>query len=413
MSFRKKIGVMVASTGLAQLSLIVTGVVAARGLGPEDRGYYAVLTLVPLVLSQVSQLGIPIAVTYFLASDGGVADGMLSKLRRIVSTQALTAVAIALVTVLVLRHRIDGNLILPALLMVPAIVGLIVQEYAYAVLQGLDRFGHVAVARLFPAVVYALIAGALWFGDAVSLATMSGAWAIAYCLSALLGIVMIRRIGLPRSKPGTARSTRELMRFGARAFVGTVAPMDVFRFDQILGSILLTPVSLGIYVVSAAFSSLPKIVAANVGHVVYVDTANRIAVSRSHLSALVGKVVRLSLLGAIPCLVLIALLPMLNDFMFGAEFADAALPSQILVAAAWISGVRRLVSEFAKGVGKPEVQAAAEVTICGVVAVFAFALCPIYGYTGLAVAVGVSQMIVLLLSIGLLMVYLRRDGIRT
>lgn len=393
---------MVVSTGVAQLSLVVTGVVAARGLGPVDRGHYAVLTLVPLVLSQAIQMGVPIALTYFLASDRALNGSVRDKALWVMVSQALAAVCLALLGLQVFQAGIDEALLLPALLLIPAVIGLIVQEYAYAVLQGLDHFNHVAVARLFPAVVYALLAAALWFNESVTLVTMSAAWSTAYCLSAILGVAMIWRIGVPGSQAGVRRSVPDLFRFGARAFVGTVAPMDVFRLDQIFGSFLLSPVSLGIYVVSQAFSSIPKIIGANTGHVVYVDTANRMAEDPRQLPALVRKIAKLSALGAIPCAALIAVLPVLNRLFFGAEFADADVPSQILVGAAWISAVRRIVSEFAKGLGKPEVQTIAEIVICFMVGGLALALCPAWGYTGLAAAVALSQAAVLALSIALL-----------
>ncbi|WP_293374293.1 oligosaccharide flippase family protein [Nevskia sp.] len=413
MSFRNKIGAMVASTGAGQAALIVTGVVAARGLGPEDRGHFALVTLVPPVLSQVVQFGIPIAVTYVLASDRGMGKAVRGELFRIVLMQLLLAAALTVAAVFILLPQVDKTLVVPALFMVPAVVALIIQEYTYATLQGLDRFGHVAVARLLPSLLYALMAATLWIRDQVTVTTMSAAWAAAYSLSAIIGLLIARRIGLPRADSEGTKTAGEMVRFGARSFIGTLAPMDVLRFDQILGGILLTPYSLGIYVVAQAFSALPKIVAANIGYVVYVDTANRMAENPKQVSALFMKVIRLSLLGAVPCIALVVLLPTLNLFMFGAEFEDAALSSQILVGAAWVSACRRLISEFAKGLGKPEIQTASEIAICLAAAGLAYWLCSPYGFLGLAVAVAGSQIIALLLSIGLLVGALRRDERRS
>src|SRR5262249_6996583 len=51
----------------AQAALVVTGVVSTRALGPTDRGYFALLLLLPAVLQQLGSLGLPLATTYFIA----------------------------------------------------------------------------------------------------------------------------------------------------------------------------------------------------------------------------------------------------------------------------------------------------------------------------------------------------------
>ncbi|HSE05616.1 MAG TPA: hypothetical protein VLK35_15820, partial [Methylomirabilota bacterium] len=49
--------------------LVVTGVLLARMLGPDGRGYLAALILWPLVITQLGNLGIPSALTYSIARD--------------------------------------------------------------------------------------------------------------------------------------------------------------------------------------------------------------------------------------------------------------------------------------------------------------------------------------------------------
>ena len=57
-------------TGVAmQTVLLLSGVVVARALGPTDRGYLALLALVPVLLWQLGSLGLPVATTYFVAQD--------------------------------------------------------------------------------------------------------------------------------------------------------------------------------------------------------------------------------------------------------------------------------------------------------------------------------------------------------
>ena len=73
-------------TGLAtQASLLVTGIIAARALGVEDRGHFAFIFLVAQVIAVFGTLGVPIALTYFIASDPTRTRRFAWRLRRFVS----------------------------------------------------------------------------------------------------------------------------------------------------------------------------------------------------------------------------------------------------------------------------------------------------------------------------------------
>jgi O-antigen/teichoic acid export membrane protein len=66
-----------ASGVFAQGVLVVTGVVAARTLGPTDRGYLALVVLVPTVLVLAGNIGLPLATTYFMAKGPSCARSAL------------------------------------------------------------------------------------------------------------------------------------------------------------------------------------------------------------------------------------------------------------------------------------------------------------------------------------------------
>ena len=57
-----------------QLVLIISGIIAARILGVAGRGYFALLTIFPVVLCQLGGLGLPQAVTYYTARNREHAD---------------------------------------------------------------------------------------------------------------------------------------------------------------------------------------------------------------------------------------------------------------------------------------------------------------------------------------------------
>ena len=66
---RRSLGGSLATAGFLQLVLVASGVIVARGLGAEDRGYLALLVVISGMCTLVGSLGIFSAVTYYLARD--------------------------------------------------------------------------------------------------------------------------------------------------------------------------------------------------------------------------------------------------------------------------------------------------------------------------------------------------------
>src|SRR4051812_19391438 len=89
------------SGGVNQLALLVTGILAARALGPDGRGTQALLTLLPFVLSQVGTLGLPSAVVYFVGTSGVSSRSLARLLRRPAAVQSVVS-AVAQVGILLL-----------------------------------------------------------------------------------------------------------------------------------------------------------------------------------------------------------------------------------------------------------------------------------------------------------------------
>ena len=130
-----------ASGLVGQLMLLVSGILVARTLGPTDRGYLALLVLLPAVLQHVGTLGLPLATTYFIARD----EADEAAVRRNI---ALPAVAQAIVLVLlqagllVLLLEGDPDRVKKAAVVSLALLpGALADMYGKALLQGQGRYG--------------------------------------------------------------------------------------------------------------------------------------------------------------------------------------------------------------------------------------------------------------------------------
>jgi len=110
--------------------------------------------------------------------------------------------------------------------------------------------------------------------------------------------------------------------------------------------------ALGIYVVAIAFSNLPRFVAQSIGSVAFPRIAS--ADSEAARWATTIRAARIGVLAiAAFTAALIVALPVLIPLLFGDEFRDAIGVGRILLLAAFFLSTHRLLTELARGLGRP------------------------------------------------------------
>src|SRR5262245_45882316 len=173
---RSVLGTLAASGGL-QLLVIVSGVLVARSLGPEDRGYLALLIVIGTVCAIAGTLGIPAAMTYHIARDP-------SQSRRIASSLAWVAVA-QLAAVFVVQAAALAAVVYsdPPRVQMAAVMslflppGILALSFGLAILQGERRFTAYNILRIAPSVAYVVGVVVVYALDATSLVLFMALWA--------------------------------------------------------------------------------------------------------------------------------------------------------------------------------------------------------------------------------------------
>jgi O-antigen/teichoic acid export membrane protein len=392
-----------ASGVLGQLALVVTGVITTRTLGPTDRGYLALVVLVPNVLLIVGTLGLPRAVTFYIASDRSQESAVLRAIRVPVLAQivVLTLTQAALVALLVYDE--PERVHWAALVALPMLGGAIVDYYSKAILQGQGRYLLFNILRN-AAVTFYLVgvlgvfltghAGLVEFAIAVSVSAVAAGIVSAYAATA----------GRPSVAPEQTDVSRdELMRFGLRGYFVSLSPIGVFQLDQALIGLFLSPRSLGLYVAALAFTNLPLFIARSIGLIAFPQVARAGATQAQEMRRfLVFSIVSVGLVVALLELAAGVLVPL----FFGSDFDEAVLLTRILLIGALFGGIRRVLTDVASGAGRPGLGSFAEVTAWFVVLPAMAILAPVWGVDGVAAAVAISSAASLLT----LVVLVRRSG---
>lgn len=374
-----------------QAAVLVSGILVARLLGVEDRGHLALLWVLALALTFVATTGLPASTTYWVARDPGGSRRLGRLIVRVGVVQAILATA-AQACVLALVVGDDEGYVQAAavisLVVVPCMVACL---HSMAFLQGLEQFKGWSAIRVLPALVYALVVLGFAVGGGAGLVAVTAAWVSGYVLCAF---VAVRRavISLPKETPGPQPSFAALQRFGAKAFLGTASPSDTLQLDQALVGLFLSPAALGLYVVGLAFTNLPRIVAQSVGFVAFPHVARQEdpQAARRAMWFATGAtaVVVAAIVGALELTS-----GLLVPFLFGPEFGDAVELTRILLAAAAVVSVRRVLADGARGAGYPGLGTAAEVASSMVLIPLMAVLAGGLGVTGVAIALVIAAVV--------------------
>lgn len=372
---------------LGQGALVVSGVLAARMLGLEDRGYLALAVFVPVVLAQVAHLGLPQAVTYFGAREPGAGQAMARRVAPIAGGQAAVAIAVHVALLWVFFGGSSREAWTAGVLSLAVAPAGLAQQYGLAVLQGQRRFLEFNVLRVLPASLYSLAVLALFLVGAGGLVAVAAVWVLVQAGVATCTLVTAVR-GLPRTS-AEAPSRRAMARFGLDGFLGSTSPVETFRVDQALIGLFLAPAALGLYVVGLSFTNLPRFIAQSVGVVAF----PRIAAEGDAVTAqrAAWRFVALTL---VACAAIVGPLwvaaPWLVPLFFGDEFRGAVVLTRLLLLGTLFLAVRRILSDVTRGLGLPRLGSVAELVSWLVLVPALAVLMPQRGVEGVAIAMVAS-----------------------
>ena len=372
-----------------QAVLVVSGILVARALGPEKRGYLALLVIFPAILSQLGSLGLPQAATYFIAMNRDDARVVYNQLKVPILGQALVLVIIHLVIVSLYVSHEPREVIMAGYLSLAVIPGMLAQQYGLAVLQGCQMYRPFNVMRLMPATMYAILILSIFLAQVAFLPSIAFVWVCSYVMVGLFTVYFatFKVLRLAENKNNTiSPSLVQMLKFGLKGLLGTTSPMQNFRIDQLVAGLFLSPAALGFYVVGQAFTNIVRFIAQSAGMVEYpavAADANNNTAKQLIWRFFIG----ISVMNGVIVLALIVLMPILVIFFFGKAFSGSIPIARLLLLGAYFESLRRILVEGMRGMGRPEVSTWAELSMYPLFVILAPILINHYGLIGLAVAV--------------------------
>ena len=349
-AFSGRVVVMFGTQVLVAAVGVINGIFLARLLGPEGKGEYSLLILLPTTMMVVLQLGLPQAFQYFAAR--GQSLGLIRK--SFLFTAALSAIGCAIVLVLlpILRDKLllglDEGLVLLAFLVLPL---LLQAPLSAAIVIGRQAVRpYAAVYSLQPittTVLLIVLVGAMGLGVAGAVAVFVGVAIVNNVGFLVAAAIVARRIPQPRVAP-----LRHLVSYGLRFYPGSLSSFFSYRTDTYLIALLLASPAepLGYYSMSVALAEMIFIFPKAVSTIFFPHVAGSL---REDADRQVAMVTRVSLLVCatfalvlVPCSVAMiwAVLP---------AFQPSIPPFLVLLPGVVALSGANVVGGYVTGIGRP------------------------------------------------------------
>lgn len=333
-----------AFTIFIQILSVSSGPVIARMLGPTERGQFAAAIGVSTLVSIVTAGGMPSAIVYFVGVTGASGRSVLGPVRkRVLGLTALSVPAAAVGVWIVLGRS-------ASILDAAALTGVLTFFSTWQFLVNSILRGEGSVARInkqsgLPLIGYTGLI-IIWAVARLPLRTWTliSLLAGSVAVGVLYGFVLARTPGRRRRTRGPVRGS-DFWAYSRRSMFGSLGGAETLGLDVIVVAAILGPTETGYYAVARSAAALCLLAVSAIAGVVMGQLAG---LQGTALVAYQRKVLVLSVALALLGVVMIALCaPFVIPTLFGAGFRSAVLPTQILVCAMGLAGIRRVLAVMA------------------------------------------------------------------
>lgn len=376
---------------------IVTSLVGARALGPAGRGNLLLITLWPIVISMLAELGMPNAYRYWMAREPERVSRLFSN--AVIFTMVVGATGIVLGD-LIVPHLVGTRppevmlLVRIYMINIPAVVFLNMMR---GLLEGTRRFGWAGAARFIFFAVQATGFGGFWLAGRLTVTTAAFTMILSQTSSMLLAGVAVWHQLRPRWQPSW-REFKTSMNYGLRDYTGGLADYATLRLDQLMLGAMASSSVIGLYVMAVRLSEVTTFAAGALANALMPE----VAASRKGdgVEALLARTLRLTIYANVILLVPLWLIaPWILRTLFGESFVPAAGAFRWLLVAAVVWSAGTIVIRGLQGFGHPGLTTIARTLSAIVTAAALLVLLPRMGITGAAISSLIGYFVLLVVAL--------------
>jgi len=370
---------------------IISSIILARVLGPGGKGAYALIILIPVLLTKVGDLGVGIANVYFIGKKKYNVSAIASN--SLISAFVMGIILITFFLVLsgYLRNTFLKEINPTYLLIVAcALPFALLVSYFGAILLGENKIWKFNLVNIlhsgsllgFLFILLLVVKGGL-FG-----ATLS--WMLSVIVAATGCIFLVRKLAKINLFLNF-KLFRDSIKFGVKGYLGNVVQLLNYRLDMFFVNFFLGVTFVGYYSIAVLLAETLWYLPGSVGTVLFPKVSS---IKPDMANQLSPKICRntlfITLLGS---LLFFGLGKVVILAAFGARFLPALRPLQILLPGIVALSIPKVLSFDLTGRGKPLINTYAAAISLGINIPLNLLLIPKWGINGAAFASTVAYVV--------------------
>ena len=386
MSNSRGIAVTTLGNVVTPLAALVTQPILAHGLGLSGRGEVAAATAPLMFAVAVLTLGLPEALTYFIARN---VAGLPRTVRIGLSLLVLVGLAGSAGIAALAGTLSAGDTELSQLMIASgcALAPALVVAGLRGVAAGRQMWNLVALERSSGALIQLILVASLFAFGALTVLTATISLAATTFLGGCVYLVAATRVR--HETANVAKNERpRVIYYAGQVWLGSVSGMVLARLDQLLMTPLAGVAQLGLYAIAVNIGEVILVFNSAVRDVMFSTQAQSPDQSRLGRASRISTLITLAFGGA-----LAAASPWAIPILFGREFVDAIPVTLILIAAIVLGNPGSVAGAGLSARGRPSLRSIS-LAVAAVINVIAiFLLVPSFGALGAAVATLIGNVI--------------------
>ena len=358
-AFTRRVAGVFATRVLQFGSTIAVAFLLARLLGPDGRGAYSLLLLLPSTLFALAQFGLPSAVTYFSGSGSSLASLMR------IGAGATIGLSVVLIPLTILAlpalersvfQAAPSDLLRFALIAFPIQLASSLFGSMLWGRQLVRRYSLVLAAQSIGSLlVVLLLVGAAGMG-------VTGALVGQLVVTGVTAVVVMYSVRQQAAREERAEATtdsarrpaanvRELLGYGIRLYPASISTFLSYRSDLfLLGLLVGDAAQIGLYTLAVSLAEITFHVPDAIATILYPRVAGS---DRSEADRIIPSISRFSLL--VTLLAALALIPtaFVAVRLILPDFGGSIVPFLVLVPGTVALSVSKVLSGYISGLGRP------------------------------------------------------------
>ncbi len=365
----------------------VAVLILARALSVPHRGEFAFATTAAQVLTRVAGLGVMEATTVFAAQRMAPRGRLLTNVF-LFTGFSTAAVSVVFFGTLALLDEVQhlGLSSVDLALVVDGAIASAVSAAGMAFLTGCGLWRTQSIISAASPWLYALLLGLTWGWRVLNVESALAVWVTMYVVwSVAVIIASVRQTPLGRP---SAELLRSALKFGVRAWVGSVTGLLNYRMDQVLMGFIATAAALGVYAVSVNTSEILLILPSAAATALLPFLTRSDVRSHADRTLRAFRILGVSSLGMMLAAGVFG--PILVPLIFGSDYQSAVVPFLWLIAGTLGYVASSVFASALLSISSPGLASVAPIASLAIGTALDFALIPSLGATGAAIAATVA-----------------------